>query len=247
MELGNFIITEINIYKKGLFKNKLIANIDENCKSNNRKIKCSMDTINEICGIDEDKPHIKHESNRILIKIKRPFSDIHLYNEIGSIYFSNNDKELSYKSKDGYKIELNYVKKPVLSLNNTGENDKEIDEIKLMMNDEELKKEIELEREKKRKEHEKQRIDSIKKSLDKINSEIKNYMIDFYNDNLNLSYILETYEYEYLKDDLIRLLEKEGFKVKLVELSEEEKERIKRLHICSYTKSYSDYKLVITE
>ena len=30
-------------------------------------------------------------------------------------------------------------------------------------------------------------------------------------------------------------------------LSEEEKERIKRLHICSYTKSYSDYKLVITE
>lgn len=164
MELGNFIIKGIKIYKKGLFENKLIANIDENCKSNNRKIKC-MGTINEICGIDENKSYIKHEYKRILIKIKRPFSDIHLYDEIGSIYLFNNGKELIYKTKDGYKIGLNYFKKPDLSLNIIDEYDKEIesiDEIKLMMNDEELKKEIELEREKKQKENEKLRIKSLK-------------------------------------------------------------------------------------
>ena len=71
-------------------------------------------------------------------------------------------------------------------------------------------------------------------------------MIDFYNDNLNLSYKLETYEYKYLKDDLIRLLEKEGFKVKLVKLTEKEK-RIKEPIYSYRIPSYSDYKLIITE
>ena len=143
MELGTFNITGIKVYKKGLFRNKLVATIDSNGKSDNPNI--YMNSLKR-----------KFDKNRIYIDKTNIFRK---EKSIGYLEYSNSYDMINEYLLSKYEVRIKTEK---------------IGEIKLMMNDENLRIEIEAEKEKIRI----KRNLKIQKILDRINKEIKNDLIE---------------------------------------------------------------------